>query len=123
MGDSLVTLTSVSTAPAGERGVYGEHLTDGEDEVLAVDLAEAAAAEDDLVVAGLEEGSVVLAGGVGGDAAGDAGVSVGDDNGGVGNCGAGLVRHGAGDVTDGGGLCGSRKRHGDEKQSDYGKNE
>ena len=53
----------------GKGGVDGEDLADGEDEVLAIDLAEAAAADDDLIVAGLEEGGGVGAVGVGGDGA------------------------------------------------------
>ena len=38
-------MTSVVTAAGGQRGVDGEDLADGEDEVFAVDLAEGAAAE------------------------------------------------------------------------------
>ena len=70
-----MTLTSVETE-AAEARVDGEDLADGEDEVLAIDLAEAAAADGDLVVAGLEEGGGVVAIGVGGDGAGDPGVGV-----------------------------------------------
>ena len=39
---------------SGQRGVDGEDLADGEHEILAVDLAEAGAAESDLIVAGLQ---------------------------------------------------------------------
>ena len=91
MGDSLVTLISVATEAGGKGGVDGEDLAYGEDEVLAVDLAEAAAAEDDLVVAGLQEGGVVVAVGVRGEGTGDAGVGVDDDDSGIGHGGAGGV--------------------------------
>ena len=103
-GLSLETWTIGGDAAGGEGGVDGEDLADGEDEVLAVDLAEGAAAEDDLIVAGLEEGGAVLAVVVGEERARDAGVGIGDDDGGVRDGGAGGVGDGAGDVADAGGL-------------------
>ena len=87
-GLSLVTSPRWRRA-GGEGGVDGEDLADGEHQVLAVDLAEGASAEDDLIVAGLEEGRAVLAVVVGRERARDAGVGIGDQDGGVGDSGAG----------------------------------
>jgi anti-sigma regulatory factor (Ser/Thr protein kinase) len=99
-----------------ERAVDGEDLAYGEVEILAVDFAEGAATEDDLVVAGLQEGDVVLAVVVGGEVADRAGIGVSDDDDCAGNDGSGGVGYGAGDCAGAGGLRDSRG--GDERRGE-----
>ena len=94
----------------GRKGdVDGEDLAYGEDEVLAVDFAEAAAAGADLIVSGKQEGGSEGAITVGGEGAGDSGVGIEHDDSRVGNGGSALVSERAVDVAVTGRL-GRRQR-------------
>jgi hypothetical protein len=104
----------------GQRGVDREDLTDGEDEILTIDLAEAAAAEDHFVVAGGKEGSGVRAVAIGGEVACGSGIGVDDDDGRAGNDGSGGVGDSSGDVAGTGGLRAERQNCGASKQRGRG---
>ena len=67
----------------GEGLVFGEGLVDEEDEALKLDGAEAGFGDGEVVRAGSDVEEVVVAGSVGGGAAGDAGVLIGEGDGGA----------------------------------------
>ncbi len=85
-------------AGGGQRCIHGDGGADADGNVLAIDLAEGAAAEDDLIGSGLQEAGLIVAFGVRGQRARGSGLRVGDDHGDTRNDRAGGIANDAGDA-------------------------
>ncbi len=114
-----VDLDGGGNGRGGKGGVDGEHLADGQGEILAVELAEGCGAGNDFIVAGDEEVRSVDTGTVGSEGTGDTGVGVDHDDGGARNRGSRGVGDSADDVAVAGGLGGDGQR-GAERDTERG---